>query len=144
MIRPAKLKDIPELLRMGECFFNCSGYKDLTTFDKKDTEKVLRNLIKEGWVFTDGKHCVIGFLVFPIFMNNKTLVAQELFWWVDECARKTGVGVEALKRAEAEAKKSGATTMMMLSIEDLDGEKVNKLYEKLGYKRREQTYMRRL
>jgi GNAT superfamily N-acetyltransferase len=75
-------------------------------------------------------------------MNNQTIVAQELFWWVDEKSRKSGVGIEILKQAEDLAKEYGATVMMMLSINELDGDRVNKLYERLGYKQREQSFMR--
>jgi len=144
MIRLATLEDMAELLRMGEAFFNASGYADFTTFDKKDTTTLVTKLIDEGWLLTDGKSAMIGFVVFPMFMNSSTIISQELFWWVDEEARKTGVGIEILKKAEDLSKEHGASVMAMLSLNDLDGEKVNKLYEKLGYKQREQSYMRAL
>ena len=142
MIRLATTEDIPEMLRMGESFFDASGYSDLTTFDKEDTESLLIKLIDERWLLTDGKSTLLGFVVFPMFMNNKTVVAQELFWWVDESARGSRVGIEILKKAEELAKEHGATAMMMLSIKELNGDSVNKLYERLGYSKREQTYMR--
>lgn len=142
MIRLATKEDIPEMLRMGESFFDASGYGDLTTFDKEDTTDLLIKLIDENWLLTDGESTLLGFVVFPMFMNNSTIVAQELFWWVDESARKTGVGSEILKKAEELAKEHGATAMMMLSIEDLNGGSVNKLYESLGYSKREQMHMR--
>lgn len=138
------MTDMPELLRMGKAFFDVSGYSDITEFDIDDTEILLSDLIDSKCLLTDGESAMLGFVVFPMFMNNQTLVAQELFWWVDEEARKTGVGVDILKNAEDLAKEYGANTMMMLSIEELDGEKVNRLYEKLGYRKREQTYMRLL
>jgi len=144
MIKLATKEDMPQLLRMGESFFNESGYSDLTTFNKDDTEKVVNHLIDNGWLLTDGKSAILGFLVFPLFMNTSSKVAQELFWWVDEDARKTGVGLRILKKAEKLAKEHGAETMMVLSLNELNGEKVNQLYERLGYKRREQTYMRAL
>jgi ribosomal protein S18 acetylase RimI-like enzyme len=142
MIRLATKEDIPEMLRMGESFFNASGYGDLTTFNKEDTESLFIKLIGEGWLLTDGISTMLGFVVFPMFMNNSTVVAQELFWWVDESARGSRVGIEILKKAEELAKENGATAMMMLSINELNGDSVNKLYERLGYSRREQTYMR--
>ena len=77
-----------------------------------------------------------------MFMNNSTVMAQELFWWVDESIRGSKTGIQLLKAAEKIAKESGASVMNMLSLEDLNGEKVNKLYQRLGYKRKEQSYMR--
>ena len=135
---------MPELLRMGELFFNASGYADITTFNKKDTTTLLTKLIEERWLLTDGSTAMLGFVVFPMFMNAFTSISQELFWWVDESSRGSGVGVEILKAAEELSKEYGADVMAMLSLEDLNGQKVSKLYESLGYKRKEQTYMRSL
>ena len=87
---------------------------------------------------------MIGFLVFSIFMNNSHLIAQELFWWVDENKRKTKLGLNLLQAAEKAAKDQGASSMLMLSLNDLNGEKVNNLYKSLGYSARETTYMRSL
>jgi hypothetical protein len=144
MIRLATTEDMPLLLRMGEDFFNSSGYGDLTSFNSGDTQSMLVQLINNEALLTDGKDAMLGYVIFPMFMNASTIVAQELFWWVDETARSTKLGIEILKAAEDLAKFQGATAMMMLSIKELDGERVNKLYSKLGYKEREQTYMRAL
>ncbi len=144
MIRLATIEDMPELLRMGESFFDASGYSDITTFDVNDTTELLTKLINEGLLLTDGSSSMLGFVVFPMFMNSSTIVAQELFWWVNEDKRKSGLGVELLKKAEELAKEYKAEVMMMLSIDRLDGERVNKLYERFGYEKREQSYMRAL
>ena len=142
MIRLAKKSDIPNLLRMSELFFNASGYGEMTTFNKADSEQLLNNLIDLGTLLTDGKSAMIGFVMFPMFMNNSTIMSQELFWWVDEDKRGAKIGIELLKGAEKISKESGATVINMLSLEDLNGKKVNKLYQRLGYKRKEQSYMR--
>tara|TARA_R110002051_G_C8697545_1_gene493889 strand:+ start:220 stop:654 length:435 start_codon:yes stop_codon:yes gene_type:complete len=142
MIRLAVKSDIDNLLRMSELFFNSSGYSEITTFNKEDSEQLLNNLIDLGTILTDGESGMIGFVMFPIFMNNSTIMSQELFWWVDEEKRGSRVGVELLKGAEKISKESGATVMNMLSLEDLNGKKVNELYQRLGYKRKEQSYMR--
>ena len=144
MIRLAILDDMPELLRMGKAFFDVSGYGKLTDFNAQDTELILISLIEQDSLLTDGKGGMIGFLVFPMFMNSSYTLSQELFWWVDEDKRKTKLGVELLKAAEHQSKSLGAESMIMLSINDLNGDKVNKLYESLGYKRQEQTYTRAL
>jgi len=144
LIRLATIDDIPELLRMGQLFFNASGYPDITDFNIEDTEKMLISLIDQGFVLTDGKSTMLGFLVYPVFMNASCLVSQELFWWVDEDKRNNKSGIEILKKAEELSKEYGATTMMMLSLKKLNGDRVNKLYERLGYVEREKTYMRAL
>jgi hypothetical protein len=142
MIRTAETNDLPNLLRMSESFFNVSGYAELTTFNVADSEELLIRLIELGTILTDGKNAMLGFVIFPLFMNKQTIMSQELFWWVDKEIRGTTAGIKLLKMAEKISKESGATVMNMLSLENLDGEKVNKMYSKLGYKRKEQSYMR--
>jgi len=142
MIRLATKKDLPNLLRMSELFFNVSGYADITTFNKDDSTVFLLELIRLNTLLTDGESGMIGFIIFPMFMNKATLMSQELFWWVDENSRNTSLGIKLLKAAEKASRESGANVMNMLSLEDLNGEKVNKMYSKLGYKRKEQSYMR--
>lgn len=141
-IRKATQSDMSELLRMGEAFFNASGYSDITSINLSDTESLLSSLIDQGTILTDGKNAMIGFVIFPMFLNNETMVSQELFWWVDEEKRNTRVGIEILKEAEKTSKAMGAKVMMMLSIKELNGDKVNRIYQRMGYTEREQTYMR--
>jgi GNAT superfamily N-acetyltransferase len=142
MIRLATVSDMPELLRMGRSFFDASGYSEIAKFNSDDTKATLISLIEQGSLLTDGSGGMIGYLVFPLYMDNSSIVAQELFWWVDESERKSSLGVNLLKEAEKNAKHQGANTMMMLSLNKLNGSKVNSLYESLGYTKREQTYMR--
>ena len=100
MIRLATLEDMAELLRMGEAFFDASGYSDFTTFDKKDTETLLTKLIDEGWLLTDGKNAMLGCVVFLMSMNSSTVISQKLLCCVDEDVRKLGAGVEILIKDE--------------------------------------------
>ena len=144
MIRLAENKDIPLMLAMGQRFFDASGYGSETEFNAEDTEQLFIKLMDAHSLLTDGEGGMIGFVVFPMFMNTSHVIAQELFWWVDEEKRSSKLGLNLLKAAEATAKELGAKSLLMLSLNDLNGEKVNKLYESLGYTKREQTYMRSL
>jgi N-acetylglutamate synthase-like GNAT family acetyltransferase len=142
VIRVATRDDMQELLRMGRSFFNDSGYSYIAEFNEETTVATLELLIDAGTILTDGKTGMIGFLIFPLFMDKACVVAQELFWWVDKENRKSKLGIELLKSAELLAKEMGAKSMIMLSLSSLDGEKVNALYESLGYTKRESNYMR--
>lgn len=144
LIRLAEKKDLSLLLALTERFFNVSGYDSIARFDKNDVTNLLLSLIDSETILTDGKSAVLGFVVYPLYMNTDCLVSQELFWWVDEEYRSTGVGLKMLNEAEKISKQKGAKTIMMLSLNDLDGDKVNKLYERRGYEKKEQTYMRAL
>lgn len=144
MIRLAENTDISNLLRMGEKFHIVSGYEKLGTYDIETTKDMFEKLIKNKTLLTDGKNGMIGFVVFPLFFNNNILTSQELFWWVDEGFRHTKLGVNLLVNAEKQAKILGANSLIMLSIDSLNGKRMSKLYESLGYIKTEQTFMRSL
>ena len=140
MIRDATLDDIPELLRMGREFYNVSGYSDLGEYNPDLLIKTIEILINSGTLLiTDGG--MIGWLNFPLYMTGD-IVSQELFWWVDEEKRSTGISKKLLKCAEEKSKEQGAKAMMMLCLDRLDGDRVGKMYEHFGYTPRETTYMR--
>lgn len=142
-IRLAKESDKPELFRMGEAFFKASGYSsEMGNWNPELLGTVLDNLIAaECVLISDGG--IIGWVNFPVFMTGAQ-VAQELFWWVDEGKRGSGLAVKLLKAAEAKAKEQGSRAIMMLCLDDLDGNRVADLYAKMGYRPRERTFMRAL
>ena len=138
----ATLEDWDEFLRMGYEFYLQSGYQDMGEFNPDLLREVFENLVEaKTLIMSDGG--MIGWINFPVFMTG-TIVAQELFWWVDEDKRKGGTGLKLLKKAEKQAKEQGAQHILMLCLDRLDGEKVAKLYKAMGYESREQTFMRAL
>lgn len=141
-VRLANTGDVPELLRMSRDFYQASGYEDIGEFNEDAMRTTLSQLMVSGsLLIADG--AMIGFLVFPAFMTG-TLVAQELFWWVDKDKRELGIGKTILETAEEQAKAMGASHMLMLCLDDLDPEKAANIYGKMGYKARERTFMRAL
>jgi len=144
MIRLAILDDLPELQRMGRRFFEVSGYSELSEYNEDDMKEVFVKLIDNEFLYTDGKNGMIGFSMFPVFFCQDTIAAQELFWWVDEEKRGSILGIKLLKIAENKAKSLGANVFLMLSIDSLNGEEINNIYKKMGYKKQENTYIRRL
>jgi len=141
-VRPAVVDDLPELMRMGKEFYKKSGYDDLGAFDPESLEKTYRHLISSSsLLITQGG--MIGWVVFPVFVTGN-MVAQELFWWVDPERRSNGTGKALLEAAEEQARSQGATAMMMLALDDLDGDAIAAVYGKMGYRPRERTYMRAL
>ena len=143
-IRRAEIKDIPQLHRMGRRFHEVSGYAEISEYSPASVGFILKGMIEAGTVFTDGEHGLLGFTTFPLFFDPSVIIAQEMFWWVDEAERKTGLGVELLDVAENRAKAMGAKALLMLSIKGLEGDKVNKLYLSRGYQEQENSYMRSL
>ncbi len=144
MIRLAKLSDIPELHRMGERFFVVSGYSDIAMYNYKTMDIMFESLIESKSIYTDGKHGMLGFVVLPIFFDKNSMIAQELFWWVDEEKRDSAIGSLLLASAERQSKKLGAKALAMLSIEQLGGDILHKVYTHRGYVKRETSYIKEL
>lgn len=144
MIRDAVVDDYPVLHRMGASFQKASGYTDICGYCEETTTKTFDLLREAGCLLTDGKSGMIGFMVYPLFMDSSVKVAQEAFWWVDEDSRGSGLGIRLMEAAESRAKELGAKSMMMLCLDELNGDGVESLYRKKGYKPRERTFMRYL
>lgn len=141
-MRMATKEDKSELFRMGREFYLKSGYQEIGEFNEPMLDAVFDQLIEsESLLIDDGG--MIGWIVFPVFMTG-TKVAQELFWWVDEDKRDSGLGRDLLKEAEHRAKEQGAKNMMMLCLDELEPGKAKSIYGKMGYTPRERTFMRAL
>lgn len=149
MIRRATPADVPALVDMGGRFFASSGMGEVTTYDPASIAHTFAQLIEspQGLLLVADDGGIVGMagaLVFPHYFNQRDLMAQELFWWVDEEARQSGVGVGLLNAIEAWAEGMGARSVMMLSLAALEPEKVNRMYAKAGYRPAEQSFIKRL
>jgi GNAT superfamily N-acetyltransferase len=76
--------------------------------------------------------------------DRSTVIAQELFWWVQPEARGTGLGRELLNEFENWAKQIGARWTSVCNITHLRGNAVGKLFERSGYTKRESAYIKEL
>lgn len=77
---------------------------------------------------------------FQLYMNKSTVMSQELFWWVHPDHRG-GAGREMLDRLEYESAQR-ADCLVMISLHNVQPERVGKLYERRGYKPVEHHYMK--
>lgn len=139
-IRDAEITDFDDLERMGIAFAQAAGQVDV---DSDTLAFTIGNLMETGILKVAENGSVIGCigaLVFPHWWNKNELVAQELFWWIDEAHRGTSAGIKLLAELEKEAKSQGAEKLMMLCLDDLDGNKVANMYSKLGYVPQERTF----
>lgn len=73
------------------------------------------------------------------FPFGKVKIAAETAWWVNEEARKTGVGKELMGAFEYWAKNVAGCDMVVMTSLD---EGVEKIYKKNGYKLYERAYMK--
>lgn len=142
IVRDFRKTDLPDLIRIGRAFSAAANQPEVVD---SDLEKTLLNIASGGVLKVgdcDGVCGVIGALVYPHYWNASVLVAQELFWWVDEEYRGTSLGLKLLRSAERSCKAAGAHSLTMLCLDDLEGARVASFYRKCGYKPQEQTFVK--
>lgn len=141
IVRDAKETDYPEIIRMGRAFAQAADQPDV---DPDPLISVLNDLpiLK---VVENGEVCgMAAAVVYPHYWSPDTLVAQELWWWVDETARGSRAGVMLLEALEESAKVLGASKLMMLALDALNPDGVERLYRRRGYVPQERTFVKEL
>ena len=143
MIRTAEHDDIIHFLRMGRNFAEAAG----EPFDREslvqhlewiiDTENTTA-LVAETDVGVVG---IIAGICFPTFWDNSKITATEIWWWVEEGARKGGVGTALMDALESWAEARGAFRISMMTIAGV-APGVEKIYAARGYRLHEQTYLK--
>lgn len=145
-VRLAASADVPALCVLGKQFFNASGYGDLSEWDAASFEATLRAIIEGrvlGGIFVfESDSAVVGmagFLTSPFFFNLRTLIAQEMFWFV---APGHQAGMLLLDAMEMRAKGQGATVFIMSSLSGHRDPALARLYTKRGYRAAENTFIK--
>ncbi len=141
MIREATADDIPKLVEMGRSFNKASPYS-VIGFDDEAVGALFYRMIKSDeaaiLVRNDLNGCV-GLILSPFFFFPEKYVCNELFWWVSPEYR--GQGARLIKHAEKWALSKGAI-FAPSSIQAMNGDAVNAIYERLGYQKAETIYLK--
>lgn len=143
MIRNATKEDVPQILILGEQFYNATIHSEFSPFCPESTAATLNHLIDDEngilVVLDDGEvKGMAGALLYPNYMTGEK-TGQELFWWCS--ARGKGLGL--LDDMESQAKEKGAKSFTMISMDNLFPERLDKIYLGKGYNRSEHTYVKR-
>ena len=146
MIREARNSDIEGMAVLCKRFFENTTYPEYMDYSEEATVATLDMLVNSDMgiavVLEDSEEEVRGValaLVFPASLS-KDLTAQELCWWCE--VKGEGLGLLTLMEEIAEGK--GAKSFMMLSLEHIAPERMDKIYKAKGYALSEHTYIRRL
>jgi GNAT superfamily N-acetyltransferase len=147
IIRKATPQDIPSIVLLGEKFFNESGFNEFLEYDYKTVIKLAARAVKQPnyAVFLAEDEEVIGLaagIVFPFFFNENHITGQDFMWWVEPTTRGQKAGLLLFKAMQKWGNEN-ADSFMMMSLEEMNPEKVGKFYEKQGYKLIEHIYFRR-
>ena len=147
MIRYANIKDIKMLQHMSKrVFFETKTWRHYE-YDHDSVDLTIKSFIANNRIITDGKHCAMAFMIFPMFFNYNQNVCQELAIYIDENVSKMKRGLLTLrmiKGLEDVAKFNKCLHVIFSSIDRHKGDKVSKFYNKLGYENRENSYIRKV
>lgn len=147
MIRAATLSDVEEIARLGALFHAQAGWSEIP-YSATDCARSLQAfmaspsficLVSEG----SGIDGMIAGVTSPVYFNHAHLSGEELFWWVSPDASQM-TGIRLLDALENEARKRGCKTWQMKSLARLGGERMVKLYNRLGYRASEQSFIKEL
>ena len=126
----------------------CGYYKNSTTLIDINVETVKKNwtgFIQSGMAsifIIEEESEIVGIISgvsFPDPLSGR-IIAQEIFWYVDESCRYKGYGRVLINVFEGWAKLKGATAIRLAHLVDLRAKENQSLYEGLGYSVAEVTY----
>lgn len=145
--REATAGDLADIARLGELFYNESGYGEYTEYRYSSAFETLNFLLKSdlGVLVVAEEEDIVGIagaILFPFHFNHEFITGQELFWWVQKEHRGCGGGL--YQYLEEKAKEKGCQALIMIALETIKPAAVGKLYERKGYKKHENLYIKRL
>lgn len=148
MIRDIGKKDVPELVRLGEHFWNESEMKDLGVYSPQIIYRNLFNNLGEnlvGWVY-EKENEILTSLICSVTLNfwdgKKQL--SEIAWFSKKENRSGISSVKLIKCAEKYAKAQKIEYFIMGRIKGPSSYgKLGQFYEKLGFKELEQTFVKK-
>ena len=142
MIRAGSEADLPEVVRMAREFWKHTIYNE--SFCEESVEGMSKMCMEQGLfaiLEVDGK--AAGFacgIKGGLLANVHVTSGTEMAWWVDPEHRKGRNGIALLKGLEKMAKAQGIKYWNMVFMESSMPDKVEQIYQKMGYNRSEVSY----
>lgn len=72
----------------------------------------------------------------------KESIAQEIIWYVRKDKRKGRIGIELINKFTTVCKKLGVARIIMIHMNNLNGNIMRRLYERRGFKEMERIYIK--
>jgi GNAT superfamily N-acetyltransferase len=149
-IRHATPDDIEQLVEMGEQFFEESPFRSISTWDAGSFQLTVMSLLSGSTqggllVAEDGGKLagMAAYVIFPLYFNLQTKLAQEVFWFCKPAHRR-GLGGALLSELEQDALKNGAQVFISANLAGERDEAFTRLYQRRGYAPTENVFMRKL
>lgn len=144
-IRAATPDDIPRIVAMGRKFWAQTAYRDIVYCPDSIAESALEMMAAQLLIVADIEGMVVGAvgaLSAPLYANKSVLAASELYWYVEDEHRDSGVGKLLLTALEDAARACGVTLLGMIALDAVEPEKACAIYRRLGYVPGERTFLK--
>ena len=147
-IRRATAGDLEKYRDQARMFHSMSPIGKSISFDESGYSTFYLNALKNPsigmWLAEINGEIVgiAGALLYHIYFSPSTLVAQELWWWLDPISRGTGAGPAMFTYIEKWAVENNAKAIFMIALENDRVDAMVKAYKRSGYSPMERTFMK--
>lgn len=83
-------------------------------------------------------------LLYPVYFSPQTMIAQEVWWWVDPEFRGSPAQQMMRETLENWARENGAKAVVMIALENEQTPAVGRLYRRAGYRPLERSFIKEL
>lgn len=146
-IREAREDDLVDCVDLLRKFSSESGTTELLGFDEDLVFHRLQNALPSLDYFVNVltvddsiEGICVGFTVQAL--TSQTVQAAEISWYINEEHRGSSYSIRLMKKLGEWAKSRGAKCLAMISLERLNPELSEGIYEKLGYVKTETTFVK--
>lgn len=142
MIRPYQTEDRALVLELSREFWGYSCAETFGEFDEAHAGEMLDRFVNSGACFVTND--VDGFLLIAETQSlcNPCMIAAEVAWYVKPSSRG-GNGIKLLNAAFRYCELKGIRSLSMMYMQTSMPESIVKIYDKLGLKLSETTYIKR-
>jgi len=147
-VRQATIDDLAKYLILAKEFHTASPMHNVVKFDLDGYADFYAGATQNPdmglWLaeLNDEIVGITGAINYPLYFNPNSNVVQELWWWLTPSARGTGAGAKMFDCIKAWAKEKNAVAMFMIALEDDRASKMEKLYQRAGFRPLERTFIK--
>ncbi len=146
MIRNGEYKDIDDIYNLIKEFFDESinEYKILLDYETVvfSIKNHIDNMICIVYEKDNKIIGVIGGVISQSIFDKRQIFGQESMWFVSKNYRNDRVGIELIKAFEKECISLGANVIIMISMNNLNSNILDKIYNRMNYKLLERHYIK--
>lgn len=144
----AQVDDIPAIVAMAGRFYPESGYTSIDTLDVEAVAGMVLQTIDSGVMLVverdDGSLAGMACLhIEPFIFNLRTVIAQELVWWIDPEDRGGLAAARLLKACEDACRARGANVMRM-AVLPTSPEAATRMLCRFGFRPSENYFVKEL